>query len=62
MERFTFADSTTGLEHAFELTIALRRHGFSTRLTTTTFKGFTLLTVTATPATRPNRAERGCSL
>ena len=61
-ELFTFADSTTGLAHAFELTLALRAYGFATRLETTTFKGFTLHTIVAEPPARPTRAERGCDL
>ena len=66
-EHFTFADSVTGLGTAFELTLALRRAGFRTRLVTTTqtcgeLPPFTLHTVHATPAPRANRAARGCGL
>jgi hypothetical protein len=69
-DRFTFADSVTGLATAFELTLALRRAGFRTRLGTTTqtcgklppLPPFTLHTVYATPAPRANRAARGCGL
>jgi hypothetical protein len=66
-ELFSFADSTTGLAHAFELTLTLRRNGFATRLETTTqtvgsLPPFTLHTVVATPPARPTRAERGCDL
>ena len=58
----SFADSTTGLEHAFHLTVTLRSHGFTTRLETTTFNGFVLHTVIATPPTRLTSADRGCNL
>jgi len=66
-DRFTFADSVTGLATAFELTLALRRAGFRTRLGTTTqtcgkLPPFTLHTVYATPAPRANRTARGCGL
>jgi len=66
-DHFTFADSVTGLETAFELTLALRRSGFRTRLVTTTqtcgkLPPFTLHTVHATPPPRPTRRERGCGL
>jgi hypothetical protein len=61
-EHYTFADSTTGLAHAFELTLALRAYGFATRLETTTFKGFTLHTIVAVAAERPNRKARGADL
>jgi hypothetical protein len=61
-EHYIFADSTTGLAHAFDLTLALRGQGFRTRLETTTFKTFVLHTVIATPPTKPNRSERGCDL
>ena len=59
-ERYTFGEHFLGL--AMEHTLRLRRAGFRTRLTTTTFHGFTLHTVEATPAPRPTRAERGCTL
>jgi hypothetical protein len=62
-ERFSFADSPTGLEHAFTTTLALRRFGFAVRLETHTQtvgkQTFTLHTVHATPPARPNRKERG---
>ena len=61
-ELFSFADSTTGLANAFDLTLALRAHGFATRLVTTTFKGLTLHTIVAVAAERPNRKERGADL
>lgn len=61
-ERYTFADSETGLEHAFSLTLSLRAFGFRTRLVTREYKGFTLHTVVATPPRRATRRERGCSL
>lgn len=62
-EKFTFADSTTGLEHALLTTLSLRRFGFSVRLATHTQtvgkETYVLHTVHATPPARPNRAERG---
>lgn len=61
-ERFTFADSETGLEHAFTLSLSLRAAGFKTRLVTHVLSGFTVHTVVAVPRLRPNRKERGCSL
>lgn len=65
-DRFTFADSVTGLEHAFDTTLTMRRHGYRTRLETTTMNvgklTFVLHTVVATPPPRPTRAERGCNL
>jgi hypothetical protein len=57
-ERFTFADSTTGLEHAFATTLALRRFGFTVRLSTHSVKGYTVHTVIAAPPMRPSRKER----
>ena len=33
-ERYSFADSITGLTHAFNMSLNLRRHGFTTRLVT----------------------------
>lgn len=65
-DRYTFADSTTGLEHALEVTLVNRRYGYKTRLVTHTQtvgkETYTLHTVIATPPARPNRAERGCTL
>jgi hypothetical protein len=55
-ERHTFPDTFNGLLVAFELTQGLRRHGFKTHLVTTTFKGFTLHTVVATPLPRARTA------
>jgi hypothetical protein len=65
-DRFTFADSFTGLEHAFFTTLVQRGFGARTRLATHTQtvgeKTFVLHTVVATPAPRPTRTERGCNL
>jgi hypothetical protein len=60
-ERFTFADSVTGLTTALETTLTLRSHGFRTRLETTTrtvgsLPPFTLHTVVATPLPRARTA------
>jgi hypothetical protein len=57
-ERFSFADSITGLEHAFTTTLALRRFGFTVRLETHSIKGYTIHTVIAKPPARPNRTAR----
>lgn len=62
IERFTFADSVTGLDHAWTVTLSLRARGFKTHLETYEFKGFTLHTVVATPSRRPSRKERGCNV
>jgi hypothetical protein len=62
VDRFTFADSVTGLEHALVVTLSLRRAGFKTRLVTSTLAGFTLHTVVSTPPKRPNRKARGAEL
>ena len=65
-DRFTFADSFTGLSHALFTTLLHRAHGCKTRLVTHTQtvgkQVFTLHTVLSTPAPRPTRAERGCNL
>jgi hypothetical protein len=65
-DRMTFADSFTGLEHALFTTLLHREHGCKTRLVTHSMsvgkKTFVLHTVLSTPAPRPNRLERGCSL
>jgi hypothetical protein len=66
-DRFSFADSFTGLEHAFSLSLSLRRHEYKTRLVevpillTQGVPGI-LHTVIATPPPRPTRAERGANL
>ena len=62
-ERFTFADTCAGLEHALRATLTLRRAGFKTRLATRQLTRMTLVhTVVATPAPRSTRRERGCNL
>lgn len=65
-DRFTFADSVTGLEHALFTTLQQRAQGARTRLVTHTQtigeKTFVLHTVVATQAPRPTRKERGCNL
>ena len=63
-ERFSFADSETGLTLALLTTLSLRRHGFKTRLETSVVctQRFFLHTVVAQPPVRPTRAERGASL
>ena len=66
-ERYSFADSITGLEHAFDTSLNLRRHGHRTRLVTVPImltQGVpgVMHTVISTPPTRPNRTERGCNL
>ena len=66
-DRFTFADSETGLTMALYVTLTRRRHGFKTRMVTKPVKltqgiyGETH-TVIATPPARPNRAARGCNI
>ena len=66
-DRFTFPDSLTGLQLAFDTTLTQRRFGAKTRLVTHTqavgkLPAFVLHTVVATPTPRPTRAERGCFL
>jgi hypothetical protein len=66
-DRFHFADSVTGLEHAAHITVSLRRAGFRTRLSTAVIKlgtGHTglLHTVHATPPARPTRTQRGANI
>ena len=65
-DRFTFANSTTGLEHALFTTLLHRAHGCRTRLVTHTQtvgkQTFVLHTVHSTPVPRPTRAKRGCNL
>ena len=65
-DHYSFADSFTGLEHAFDLARQLRAHGCKTRMVTQTVtvgkQAFVLHTVLSCPAPRPNRLERGCSL
>lgn len=67
VERFTFTNTLTGLRLMLHLTLSLRAQGFTTegilglpekhgRL------GNRMLHVEATPATRPNREARGCTL
>ena len=60
-ERYSFADSITGLTHAFNTSLNLRRHGFTTRLVTHSMtvgkmEPFVLHTIIATPPAR-HRAE-----
>ena len=64
-DRYTFADSFTGLEQAFHTSLHLRRHGHRTRLVTHSMtvgkmEPFVLRTVVAVPPLRPTRKERGC--
>jgi hypothetical protein len=47
-EHFTFSDTITGLEHAVDLTLSLRRQGFKTRLVTRTLDNFTVHIVVST--------------
>lgn len=68
-EHFTFSDShPSGLLHAFEHTLRLRRAGFKTRLATRRLFTFPngapglVYTVIARPPERPNRKARGCNL
>lgn len=66
-DRFSFADSITGLQLAFDTTLRLRRYGCRTRLVTvpimlTQGMPAVMYTVVSTPAPRPTRAERGCNL
>jgi hypothetical protein len=61
-ERYTFANSAAGLEHALQTTLSLRAAGFKTRLVTRVLCRFTVHTVVATPRRRATRRERGCSL
>ena len=66
-DRFSFADSFTGLEHAFFTSLNLRRHGHRTRLVTHTqtvgkMPPFVLHTVVSVPPERPTRAQRGANL
>lgn len=63
-ERYSFADSITGLTHAFNTSLNLRRHGFTTRLVQvpiTLCKGVpgVMHTVVAVSASKPTRVERG---
>jgi hypothetical protein len=66
-DRYTFADSETGLTMALYVILTQRRHGFKTRMVTKPVKltqgiyGETH-TVIATPPARPNRAARGCNI
>jgi len=60
VDRYTFADSETGLTLALHTTLAQRRFGFTTRLVTVPIKlgtGFTgvMYTVVCVPPARPNR-------
>jgi hypothetical protein len=58
-DRYTFADSVTGLQHAFDTTLNLRRHGYKTRLATRELHHssvFTVHTVLATPPARVRTA------
>ena len=65
-DRFTFANSTTGLEHALFTTLLHRAHGCRTRLVTHTQtvgkQTFVLHTVHSESVPRPTRAKRGCNL
>ncbi len=63
-DRYSFADSITGLTHAFNTSLNLRRHGFTTRLVQipiTLCKGVPgiMHTVIAKPPARATRRERG---
>jgi len=62
VERYSFPDSEAGLTQALHTTLTLRHFGFKTRLATRELSRFTVHTVIATPAPRPNRRERGCEL
>jgi hypothetical protein len=67
VERFCFADSFTGLEHAIGITLSLRHNGYKTRLVTTPIKlgaGFhsVMHIVEAQTPVRPNRMDRGCNI
>lgn len=67
VEQYTFTNTLSGLRLMLYLTLSLRANGFTTvgivgpperfgRL------GNRLLYLEATPASRPNRAARGCNL
>lgn len=63
-ERYSFADSITGLTHAFNTSLNLRRHGFTTRLVQVPIMlgkdaPGVMHTVVAKPPARPSRRERG---
>ena len=60
-EQYFFADTETGLAHAFRATLSLRRAGFKTRLAETLLHRTRLHVLYATSAPRPNRKTRGCS-
>ena len=65
MKEYTFANSDEGLESALHLTHSLRTQGFKTRLVEEHVNGFTLYTLytlKATSAPRPNRKAQGCTL
>ena len=62
-DRYTFADSETGLTMALYVTLTRRRYGHKTRLVTQPVKltqGIygEMHTVIAKPPARPNRKER----
>jgi hypothetical protein len=61
-ERYTFANTPTGLTLMLRTTVSLRRAGFKTHASKSVFHGFTIYTLTATAAPRPNRRERGCTI
>lgn len=58
-ERLTFGDTLLGVLLLMHTRATLAAAGFTTRLETTVFHGFTLHTCVATPETRLSRKERG---
>lgn len=58
-ETYCFTDDVDGLLLMLNLTMSLRGCGFKTTTATTYVAGFKLLTLTATPAERLSRKERG---
>jgi hypothetical protein len=59
VERYVFARSFTGLEHAMHLTVSLRRVGFKTFVGETEISHSPVYVLVATPKVRPSRKERG---
>jgi len=63
-DRYSFADSFTGLENAFYISLHLRRFGYKTRLVSVPIvltQGVpgVMYTVVATPKPKPSRKELG---
>jgi hypothetical protein len=61
-ERYTFGETLLGLEALAALETSLLAAGFAVAVTVEEFLGFHLHVLTATPPTKPTRAERGAAL